>query len=288
MRARGTPIGRLRPASPSPAWPEGRGLLTLRPLLEERRAELRALLAARGLTWIEDPANADPRFARARARQALAGASVAPVRPTPVLDWRAPDQPLGAHGVLSLPREAPRAAFAAAAACVSGAAAGPRGRTLETLECWLAGGGEAAFTLLGARLEPGGGGVLLMRQMRGRQAAPLAPVRLEPGVATVWDGRFEVTAGREGLSIAPALGRLSALAPADRAWLSPLPPAARGAFPVILERDGRPVLAFRAARLEGLVANRFDLWARLATGETPHEGEVARTLHGAWPWNALS
>lgn len=43
----------------------------LRPLLHVARAELRAVLAARGIAWIEDPSNADARFDRVRVRQAL-------------------------------------------------------------------------------------------------------------------------------------------------------------------------------------------------------------------------
>ncbi|MGF1500954.1 MAG: tRNA lysidine(34) synthetase TilS [Paracoccaceae bacterium] len=48
------------------------GTLWLRPLLGVSRAALREVLIARGLTWSEDPSNADPRFDRVRARQALA------------------------------------------------------------------------------------------------------------------------------------------------------------------------------------------------------------------------
>lgn len=48
------------------------GPLWLRPLLGVRRAALREVLRARGLDWIEDPGNDDPRFDRVRARRALA------------------------------------------------------------------------------------------------------------------------------------------------------------------------------------------------------------------------
>lgn len=48
------------------------GLLWLRPVLEVRRDALRTVLRARGLTWAEDPTNADARFLRTRARGALA------------------------------------------------------------------------------------------------------------------------------------------------------------------------------------------------------------------------
>lgn len=48
-------------------WPEVR---LLRPLLAVRRARLAATLAARGIAWIDDPSNNDPRFERARLRRA--------------------------------------------------------------------------------------------------------------------------------------------------------------------------------------------------------------------------
>lgn len=47
-------------------------MLILRPLLDWRRAELAAVIAASGLPWVEDPANADPRHDRTRIRDALA------------------------------------------------------------------------------------------------------------------------------------------------------------------------------------------------------------------------
>lgn len=50
-------------------WPEVR---LLRPLLPVPRARLSATLVLRGIAWIDDPSNIDPRFERARLR--LAGA----------------------------------------------------------------------------------------------------------------------------------------------------------------------------------------------------------------------
>ena len=72
MRAEGSTLGRVRTWSPSPIWPEGRGQMLLRPLLNERREALRVWLTGQGADWIEDPANTDPRFGRSRARRALA------------------------------------------------------------------------------------------------------------------------------------------------------------------------------------------------------------------------
>jgi tRNA(Ile)-lysidine synthase len=68
MRQAGSTTPAPREWSPAPVWPEGRGIFLARPLLALRRAALRDWLAAEGARWIEDPANADPRYARARAR----------------------------------------------------------------------------------------------------------------------------------------------------------------------------------------------------------------------------
>jgi tRNA(Ile)-lysidine synthase len=46
-------------------WPEVR---LLRPLLPVSRARLSATLLSRGIAWIDDPTNTDPRFERARLR----------------------------------------------------------------------------------------------------------------------------------------------------------------------------------------------------------------------------
>ncbi|MFQ6549190.1 tRNA lysidine(34) synthetase TilS [Aestuariibius sp. 2305UL40-4] len=50
---------------------ETEGVRWWRPLLDQRRAALRAWLSAGGHRWAEDPSNADPRFDRVRAREML-------------------------------------------------------------------------------------------------------------------------------------------------------------------------------------------------------------------------
>lgn len=51
----------------------------LRPLLAVPRASLTATLLVRGVEWIDDPSNADPRFERARLRAAPSAVTVAPM-----------------------------------------------------------------------------------------------------------------------------------------------------------------------------------------------------------------
>lgn len=57
--------------SPSPIWPAGRGLTLIRPLLAERRSDLRVWLEAKGHRWFDDPSNENPDFERVRVRQFL-------------------------------------------------------------------------------------------------------------------------------------------------------------------------------------------------------------------------
>lgn len=57
------------PSGPSPAWPEGRDVRLIRPLLAFSREGLRAELKRRQIDWSEDPSNKAERFERVRMRQ---------------------------------------------------------------------------------------------------------------------------------------------------------------------------------------------------------------------------
>ena len=156
MRAQGSTLGRVREWSPSPAWPQGRGLMLLRPLLGERRGVLRNWLAGQGADWIEDPANADPRFGRSRARQALAGAA-----PQAMDDARAQvgGRPtMDGEAMARVARDIGARALAAALVCVGGGATPPRGARVQALTARLKAGEDFAATLCGARLSRNGSG----------------------------------------------------------------------------------------------------------------------------------
>ena len=58
--------------APSPAWPDGRALILIRPCLDVSRAELREVLLAAGQSWVDDPSNADTGYARINVRERLA------------------------------------------------------------------------------------------------------------------------------------------------------------------------------------------------------------------------
>ena len=70
---RGSGVDGLSSMSPRAAFPlKGYdGIELIRPLLSVGRSELREFLASRGADWLEDPMNADSRFARTRVRELL-------------------------------------------------------------------------------------------------------------------------------------------------------------------------------------------------------------------------
>jgi len=216
MRAAGSTTPDPREWGPSPAWPEGRGVFLLRPLLGLARSDLRAWLTSRGETWIDDPANDDLRFARARARRS---GGPAPVRPEPVdaadLARACQDDGVGGLGVArallrAAPTDAARRFVSAACVCAGGTARPPAGARVERLLARLA--GHAAFTsgLAGARVAADASQVRFTREPGEAARGGLLPLRLAAGETGVWDGRFEVStdapvevrAGRRGAPVA--------------------------------------------------------------------------------------
>lgn len=64
-------LGGIRELGVSPAWPAGRGVMLVRPLLGERRAVLRNFLEAENISWVDDPSNLNAAYERIRMRNRL-------------------------------------------------------------------------------------------------------------------------------------------------------------------------------------------------------------------------
>jgi tRNA(Ile)-lysidine synthase len=312
MRAEGSTLGRLRDWAPSPAWPEGRGLMLLRPLLDVRRAALRDWLQGRGAGWIDDPANEDMRYARSRARQMLnrlpkGEGGTRPARaewedeglrrqgaqpPKPLTLSRQDDSyaavrssppPLG-EGTLKLDRAVDGFTLAATLVCVGGGDRLPRGDRLTDVMARLQSGEAFIATLCGARVEALDDQVIVMREAGEFRRRPPPPLQLAPGVETVWDGRWAIRVDEPGWAVVPVAGRMATLAEADRAILRALPAPARGAVPVLIRNDpGAAVLAGTGAKARSLVGERL----ALALDRMTHEKDLAPRNDGAKPWNHL-
>ena len=312
MRAEGSTLGRLRDWSPSPAWPEGRGLMLLRPMLGAGRRELRDWLTGQGADWIDDPGNEDLKYGRSRARRSLyllplgergtrpaqAGWEDEGLRrqeldpPKPLTLSRKDDRfalvrssplPLG-EGSLKVDRDTDARTLAAVLVCVGGGDRLPRGDRLDAIRARLLSGEDFTATLCGARIEAGSDQVLVTREAGEFMRRPRPPLPLPAGVETVWDGRWAITVDSPGWAVAPTAGRMAALSDADRTVLKALPPGARGSVPVLIRNDATaPVLAGRTAKATSLVEQRL----ALALDRMTHERDLGDVLHGVSPRNPL-
>lgn len=270
MRAEGLRVGKPRVWAPSPAWPQGRGVFLLRPLLGLRREAIRQTLTADGEAWIDDPANESPASPRARVRPA-AGRSPAPDDQdgtdtvTPALAQAAVIEPSGA---IRLPRQALRnAPFAsvlrvlgAGLTCAGGGSAPPRGRLIEALAVRLLTAEGLVATLGGAQVLAQAD-VLIVRDAGEFRRKALGSLSIPARGKAVWDGRFEIIAGAEAITVLPLAGRMKSLSVKALEDLRRLDAAERRALPLILTPDGTatcPILArLGFVGAEALVGERF-------------------------------
>ncbi len=271
MRALGSNVASPRDWSPSPVWPEGRGVFLSRPLLGIGRETLRDWLRSRGIAWIDDPSNINPASLRARVRRDGAGEAVlATTQPLP--DALHDPEGWSALGLLRFPAdvlEQPEAArlLATAAVCAGGGDRLPRGDSVAAVIAALANGDTR--TLAGARLWSKDSLIYVVREA--------GDLSRRPRTGDLWDGRFELEG--QVISVAEARGQLC---DDDLAKLKPFPPALRAVLPVwknagegpvlALPRFGTPPAPFRGTKtVTGWVAARF----AAAAGHVTRESDLA-------------
>ena len=236
-------------------------LRILRPLLSLPKARLRATVDALGVDVVEDPSNADLRFARVRIRQGMKGKnqipSVARLRDMAtrmgasrtVLEGAVADALartcmvfpegyclLNWSGLAVAPLDVRCRVLACVVACVGGQPYTPRYKRLQNLHDTLAagdiGGGR---TLSGCRILPRKSKLLVCREPSGvRDAA-------DAHGSVYWDGRYRLHIRRapEG-AVIRKLGdvRLASLdVNVRREPVSRIPPAVRPSLPAIWHDD---------------------------------------------------
>ena len=270
MRAEGCSVPEPRPWSPSPVWPEGRGVFLLRPLIDVRRAAIRTALLERGETWLDDPANDDPASPRARVRFSIAGGGEAGEAREPAdasalfqaatVDWAG----VVRIGLATLRAAAPsplRRFLNAAVVCAAGGITPPRGEAVDRLWERVRTGASVATTLGGARIECAASFVSFMRDDGAMSNSPSS--------GGVFDGRYLADWSGAVFSLG---GHLSKLDLAQRAKLKSLPPAARRALPAIEREAGSVTCPLLDGGGRSLVSDRLGA----ACGAVPREAAIAR------------
>lgn len=273
MRHTGSTTPDPRMWAPSPAWPEGRGVFLLRPMLDIRRADLRDWLTARGQSWIDDPANLDLRYARPRARHETGARSPPDRRPeTPLaLATRVVHQ----TGMMAIAREDLRVAaprdlerfVAIACVCAGGGARRPTTARIARLADALRGGAPVTATLAGARIEAHAEQVHIFRETGDIERHGASAVLIPAVQARVWDGRFEVRAAADGGELTRLSGLANRLPRDQRAALQALPPAARGGLPALIAVDGSVSCPALDGKATSLIPDRLAAAAGLVERE---------------------
>ena len=171
-------------------------------------AELRALLRSLGESWIDDPANDDPRFARALARRRLAGRdATAPPAVEALAPWRGlGDVRQGVAGelaapsaLLAAPDDETRRALGALTVCAAGTLRAPAAASLGRIAARLAAGEDFTASLAGARIEAVGERVMFCREAGERLRRAHRAGAAGAG-ESVFDGRFRVDCAVAGTS----------------------------------------------------------------------------------------
>ncbi|WP_075220423.1 tRNA lysidine(34) synthetase TilS [Acuticoccus yangtzensis] len=229
------------------------GVRIVRPLLSLRREALRQMLHARGVTWTDDPSNADPAYERIAMRrlaaplatagltpESLAAAAAHLARASAFVDGEAEALlqrcvRTARTGGLAVDRalwcaaheEVRLRALAHAVAVTGGSAAPPAFATLAEADRVIAAGGTT--TLGRVVVRSNARAAQIWRERRG-----IVPVTLAPGATAEFDGRYRVTAAQDGAPV-----RVAAAGPAARRWVCPADiPAAAETMPALFDASG--------------------------------------------------
>lgn len=196
----------MQALSPSPVWPQGRGIVIARPLLKIERFALRAWLQNQGADWHEDPTNLDPSYERIRMRAVLSASPDLPrridrimrllgemrralakeVQTALIYHVRCDEDGLIrlAPAASQMRREAFFRLLSILIPCAAGSARLPgHSALLALIEEYRENGLKEARTLGGAWLATRQGELVLARDPRSAQNASWS--------GPVWDGRFE-------------------------------------------------------------------------------------------------
>lgn len=254
-------------------WPENewRGVKLLRPLLHERRENLREYLRGLGQIWLDDPSNVNMAFERVRVRngmleqdveglQAVAGTAQAKVREADshLRNWLSQHMTIDDYAVIRVPRgmlvTAPidqRVDILSWTLSAAGDGQRPERANVEAIAAWLADGRESRRSANGAIISARRHVVEVMREpgrIRSRFVAVPESGRL------VFDGRFDIVAPT-GAQVGPMGLPTLMKRPKE------VPALAFSALPVVKLLDGTVHSLVKSARrdISATLCERFRL-----------------------------
>lgn len=278
MRDMGSSVGDPKPWGPSPLWPEGRDLFYLRPVLDVGRTRLREWLRLAAIPYIDDPANENPAYLRSQARRTLGDAPAAmpehkspaialPITAVPAHDPLSGSLRFEPKTLLDMPINAARHVIACALVCTGGGIRLPRQDSLWAIYEAIRLVDTLNHSLCGARVWMLSGQVIFGRNSGEYARKPLPPVVLRAGETVIWDGRFEITAGRIDGEILPLKDHMRHLAAQDVQTIRALPAALRAGVPVWRDVSGVLHLSPAGGEVKSLVHRRFCAHAGLWRNE---------------------
>jgi tRNA(Ile)-lysidine synthase len=245
-------------------WPENEwhGVKLFRPLLGERRLDLRNYLSGLGQGWLEDPSNTNSKFERVRVRAALnpldvsnlaalASSSQQKVREADqeLKHWLREFSVVDDYAVVRFPRQiflniaqALQIDVLSWALCVAGDQQKPERATVESLCVWIDNEGQSRRSANGAIVSARRHLIEVMREPA-RISSKFLPVGPEGSV--VFDGRFLVTAPEGALVGAMGL-------PPQFKRPKNVPAFAFSALPLVKLADGEVISPVKSARVDVL------------------------------------
>lgn len=203
-----------------------RRIWVARPFLGCLRVDIRALLVARGLSWIDDPSNADPHYERVRVRARFAegeggalptdGGETKSALSAAAALWLAESVTIHAGLLCHIDANGIDVASPAFAyglshltAVFGGQPFGLGQEKMQRIMAFLEEGRPGRRTAGGVVFDRRRDGLYLMRESRN-----IAALQLAPGASGVWDGRFDVANGsRRAVQIVAAAGAPSSSLP---------------------------------------------------------------------------
>jgi len=213
----------IAPRVTAPLWPQTRNLTIIRPLLSSSRADIRAFCRTTGIPYVDDPSNEDPKYTRVAMRARIAkdpalraellslSADMAKIRDaedSAVRAWFGLHVSRIENAGVRVPADClstmPPGALADMLRLASGQARRVDPAKAQALQDHISAPDFKPRTLGGAIVYAAGENIAIARApgvLLGRRGERPVRTALRPRETHVWDGRFELSTDRQGITV---------------------------------------------------------------------------------------